>query len=263
LLLVPLVVVLLVSGCTSTSHHRPAPTATSGKASAKSYGDVVGLRTVSDARGSYLQTTYDARLPSYRLESRVLEDSTVARDRWSHAEVLSSQQWILRFVTEQLADSTIADDPLPDSLAWKAFTTGVVPRLVDQGSVAALTTADSGLVFRNPDGPIMIEDGHPRLSGEVVYLGKITSERGSGESMLVFSGLSIVRYRIADADLTADFVSKGNSAAMLAARFPQLSDGNEETEEVNVNWTFGVIRHGSTWRIVEYRDRSFFHYVGF
>ncbi len=163
-------------------------------ADAPSYGDVVGLGLVSDGGGTYLQTTIDTRKPSFRLVSRVLDDATVAQDGWSSRRVLSAQQWVLRFVTEQGADSAVADAPGATSPLWHEFVSQIAPRYVDPGSLDELTQADSAPVFRDSACPLMIEDGHPRLESEVVHLRKISSDARRDDPELLFTGLSIVAY---------------------------------------------------------------------
>ena len=264
-LLVPLLVVLLsplllLGGCTPVLHHRVPATQS---AEVPTYGDVVGLRPVTDSEGTYLQTTIDTRKPGYRLLARVLEDSAVDRDGWTSRQVLSAQQWVLRFITEQGADSAVADVPVAVSPPWQEFARKIAPRYVDPRSLDELTLAESALVFRDSAGPLMVEDGHPRLESEVVQLTNITSDGVGSERELAFTGQSTVRYRVTDSGVVAWFVAKGaGSPGEIERVLPQLTDNRAEIQQMSANWTLRVVRHDSSWRISAYQNRWDWVFVG-
>lgn len=260
---VPLLAILLVpllalGGCTPVPAHRvPTPTPP------PTYGDVIGLRPVTDAGGTYLQTTIDPHNPGYRLVARVLEDSTVARAGWTSRQVLSAQQWVLRFITEQGADSTVADDPPGDSPRWQEFARRTAPLYVAPGAMEDLTQAESALVFRDTAGPLMVEDGLPRLESEVVQLRKIDSSSVEADRELAFTGLSTVRYRVTDSGVITWFEAKtATSADDVTRAFPQLSDDRAGIQQMSLNWTVRVTPYGPSWRISSYQNRWDWSFVG-
>jgi hypothetical protein len=218
---------------------------------------------VTDDGGTYLQTTIDPRKPGYRLLARVLEDSTVARDGWTSREVLSAQQWVLRFITEQGADSTVADVPQGDSPRWQEFVRRIAPLYVSPGAMEDLTQAKSALVFRDSAGPLMVEDGLPRLESEVVQLRKVASSSVGADRELAFTGLSTVRYRVTDSGVITWFETKTATSADDVTRvFPQLTDDRAGIQQMSLNWTVRVTPHGRSWLISSYENRWDWTFVG-
>lgn len=170
---------------------------------------------------------------------------------------------MLRFVTEQGADSAVADAPGATSPLWHEFVSQIAPRYIDPGALDELTQADSALVFRDSAGPLMIEDGHPRLESEVVHLRKISSDAMKADPELMFTGLSIVRYRVADSGVVAWLAAKTAVQDSEVKRMvPQLTDNRAEIQQMSFNWQLGVVRHDRSWRISSYQNRWDWSFVG-
>lgn len=266
-----------VAGCTS---HMVDDRASTGKPSSSSsavaspaptknaapvvYGSVIPFKKVTDAGGTYEQTTIDPGNVSTKWDASKADSS--ATSLFSDAELKSAQAYIVKFVAEEGNDS-IAVDSNDGWATWQKTTADkyLLPsyktQLLGKPTTTTSGTLDrSTIIFNNPNStvPALVRDGGPRIEENVIAANKLTGGTdASAGDYIRLAGTSVIKYRVAE-DVARTWVKKNNNAATtdaeLRAYAPGLYDGKEDYYHVNVNWSYVVVKYEGGWRIGGYQN---------
>jgi len=251
--------VVMTSGCVQ-GINEPGETpggtpSSSPTASSLVYGDVIENGSVTDEYGSYIKTTISPDDESYKtLVGDV--DPALYTNGYTEADVLSAQQFVATFAASESTDSTAVDGN-----GWEAWRANVGPQYVsgpfaqDLLNPAANGTDDrAGIIFNNPNNstPLMIRDGKPRLTSNVITIDSIKNVDYEGAHYIKVNGSASTSYRVSDADGLAWAMQRNNlTQEEVISQVPTLNDGKENTflNTFNFGYTLEKKADGS-WGIV-------------
>ena len=253
-------------GCSTSSAPDVAPTGVVESPSADpavtdSYGDVIALREVTDAGGTYTQTTINPDAAALQFDAASVDIS--ARDAgFTDAQLESAQKWVVTFVAEEQADS-ISVDSTPGWDEWQRDNVAkyLLPSYVDMLLAPAEDNGDrTGLIYNNPNDsvPPLVRDGKPRLSSTTITVSEVSGGADPAGSYVWVGGKTAVEYRVSDqeAQKFAQTQNPGLSAEELQSRLPALYDGDINPYSVNMEWGYAVLPAGDSWQIGGYNNQT-------
>ena len=252
---VALTVAILSSGCTATPSAETKPAA-SPSVSKPSLGDViVSGSQVTDETGAYQRTTVNPKAAVFATAFSPA-DSTL-QPTFSTADVLSAQQWVLRFVSEESTDSIALDS----TAGWNRWKEEVAPKFVAPDSMAVVVTSPGGQNDRsliidnnaNEAYPVMIRDGQPRVKTSQIELKALTSFVDSGKTYVHATLHTVVTYRLTKNSVVA-FVAKATKVTPEAAlaTTPEIGTAGEHSVRYTTDWNYYLGKNGASWSILGY-----------
>ncbi len=259
------VTLILLSGCSTSPNHSTGktsqPTSTSTSTTSPSdqyYGDVIPAKTIKDAYGTYESTTIDPKSPIYTTLASSTITSAATTAGWTNSQMLSGQQWTLKFVAEQTTDS-IALDGTTGWAEWQKNATKYISGPFAD-SIINVTPTGSGsdrplVIFNNPNGltPTMVRDGKPRLLSNKFTITKIDNVSYQGQNYLSISGTALTRYRVTDAAAIASVAKQLSiSEADVKVKYPIFTDGKINVYDDTFTFRYNLVKTGSTWSVGGY-----------
>lgn len=246
-----------VAGCSSRGTFSPSATHSSlstptASAAAKRYGDVIPLKSVTDEYGTYEQTTIAPDAPAMKLARKYV--TAGATSTWSDADLLSAQQFVVKFAVEEGMDSTALDN----RDAWTQWQTDHKSTFDPSEYQSMVVTPDSSgsdraSVINNdlitkgqtiPLNPVMTRDGGPRVQEEKLRVSKVDGGTRDSEKYVDVYISAAAIYRTPAANAYDRLKALGQSD--IASQ--QLIDGTGTVPwDMNVSFTYDVVKSGDGW----------------
>ena len=258
---VAVMIAVLASGCstTTTAVTSPAAGAALTPASKSNSGDVIIFGTpVTDEAGTYQRTTISPKLPVYTTAFSPA-DGTL-QPTFTTAEVLSAQQWILRFVSEESTDSIALDS----TLGWNRWKAQDAPKFIAAEKTAAIMSSSgnsdrSGVIYNNANEayPMLMRDSKPRVKTSQIKLQALNGFVESGATFIHAAIQTVMTYRLSSGTVV-DYVAKITKVtpeAALAAT-PELGAAGTHSLRITTDWNYYVAKNGKDWSIVGYNQQS-------
>lgn len=254
------------AGCAQPAPSNPngsgAPTSSPSSSSqpvdpARTYGDVIALKEVTDDKGTYQQTTVSDSDDSMQYDASKV-DQTAYDAGFSDTDLESAQKWTAKFVAEQQADSGAVDS----DAGWEAWKENEGRQYIAAGTYDSIMTPAPGgdrsaVIYNNPSSsvPPLIRDGAPRIRDEKITVTGLSGGNDPSEGNYVWvSGTTETNYRATDEAALA-FVKKQNpdaSEQLLKETVPGLFDGKENAYKVNITWGYALVKSGDSWKLGGY-----------
>ena len=252
---VAVTVAMLSVGCAATTPAATKPAA-SPSSSKPSLGDViVSGPQITDETGAYQRTTVNPKAAAFTTAFSPA-DSTL-QPTFSTADVLSAQQWVLRFVSEESTDSIALDS----TAGWNRWKEEVAPKFVAPDNMAVVVTSPAGQNDRsliidnnaNEAYPVMIRDGQPRVKTSQIELKALTSFVDSGKTYVHATLHTVVTYRLTKNSVVA-FVAKATKVTPEAAlaTTPEIGTAGEHSVRYTTDWNYYLGKNGASWSILGY-----------
>lgn len=219
---------------------------------------------ITDQYGSYAPITINPQDESLILDKTLYDEKTLASG-WTDADVLSAQQWIVKFVVEQGIDSIAVDTP--DGWAkWKAEEASkyLAPEWMTMVTTAENVAEGSdrgALIFNNPNNsqPVFVRNNGPREATGTVTLTKVSSMVVGNASTpaLIFDVSVTTSYKATDKELLALYVKNNPTVSEedILKIHPEMEDGKDNVlPEVTSVFEYGVQKVGDTWGIMGFQN---------
>jgi hypothetical protein len=271
--------ILAMTGCTptaATSGSTPAEpaasataTPTAEPAAVETLGDSMTMVdsdgkpvTVTDKYGTYTRTTVNAAAAAMTVDPATIDTATLTA--WSDEQILSAQQWTVRFIAEEYMDSEASDA----KAGWEQWKADEASRLVDTALVdldgRSDTGARSAVVFHtgkidDSDGLVFVRDGGARATETSIDINKVNGFVHNGVNYITVDADASATLRISDETVVQGYVeaNPGLTAEDIVEDYPKYGDGeiNNETFTFDINYRIGATPDGS-WKIVGFTNST-------
>jgi hypothetical protein len=220
--------------------------------------------TVTDSLGTYTNITVNPEDESLTLD-KSKHDAEVTAYGWSDEDLLSAQQWVVKFAIEQGIDS-IAVDTDDGWERWKAEEASkyIAPEWMNMIAPDATHGDNSdrpSIIFNNSNNKN--EDllrGDTRAAHGEVSVTKVTSFpiQETGTQSLGYTIKASVAYKVSDESLLASYKANNpdKTEKEIIAENPFLVDGKVQTfPEVTFDFDYYVQKVGDSWGLSGYNTK--------
>lgn len=217
--------------------------------------------TVTDSLGTYTNITVNPEDESLTLDKSKY-DAEVAAYGWSDEDLLSAQQWVVKFAVEQGIDS-IAVDTDDGWERWKAEEASkfIAPEWMSMIAPEATNGVNSdrpSIIFNNGNnGNEDLLRGDTRAARGEVSVEKVTSFpiEETGAQSLGYNIKASVAYKVSDESLLASYKLNNpeKTEKEIIAENPFLVDGEVQTfPEITFDFDYYVQKVGDSWGLSGY-----------